>query len=100
MHQALKARSNAQQAVAARQEAEARIAAEATHVQAEEARAQQVDAFRTTLAAEALAALERQAAAALAVEGVGPGHVAYGLLLKLRLQDLIEEAFQRAEAQG
>lgn len=100
MHQALKARSNAQQAVAARQEAEARIEAEAAHVQAEEARAQQVDAFRATLSAKALEALERQAEAALAVEGVGPGHVAYGLLRLLRRNDLLEAAWQYAEAQG
>ena len=100
MHQALKARSNAEQAVAARQEAEARIQAEAAHVQAEEARAQQVDAFRATLTAEALESLERQAAAALAEVDVGPGHVAYGLMRKLRLNDLIEEALQRAEAEG
>jgi len=100
MPQALKAHSNAQEAVAARQEAEARIQAAAAHVQAEEARAQQVDAFRATLPAAALEALERQAAAALAAEGVGPGHVAYGLQRKLRLQDLIEEAFQGAAAQG
>ena len=42
----------------------------------------------------------RQAAAALAEADVGPGHVAYGLMRKLRLNDLIEEAFQRAEAEG
>ena len=100
MHQALKARSNTQQAVAARREAEARIQAQGQHAQAEEARAQQVDAFRATLTAEALEALERQAEAALAAEDVGPGHVAYGLLRRFRLNDLIEEAFQRAETQG
>jgi len=100
MHQALKARSNAEQAVAARQEAEARIEAEAAHVEAEEARAQQVDAFRATLSAEALAALEHQAEAALAAEGVRPGHVAYGLLRLLRRNDLLEAAWHQAETAG
>lgn len=100
MHQALKARSNAQEAGAARQEAEARIQAEAAHVQAEEARAQQVDVFRATLPAAALEALERQVEAALAAEGVGPGHVAYGLLRLLRRNDLLEAAWQQAETEG
>ncbi len=100
MHQALKARSNAQEAVAAWQEAEARIQAEAAHVQAEEARAQQVDVFRATLPAAALEALERQVEAALAAEGVGPGHVAYGLLRLLRRNDLLEAAWQQAETEG
>ncbi len=78
----------------------ARLQAHRQHAQAEEARAQQVDAFRATLTAEALESLARQAAAALAEVDVGPGHVAYGLMRKLRLNDLIEEAFQRAEAEG
>ncbi len=100
MHHALKARHEARQAEAAKHEVAARLQAQRQHQQAEQARAQRLEAFRATLAEEALEALQRQAEAALAEADVGPGHMAYGLMLKLRLQDLIEEAFQRAEAQG
>ncbi len=100
MHHALKARHEARQAEAAQHEAAARLQAHRQQQQAEQARAQRLEAFRATLAEEAQEALQRQAEAALAEADVGPGHVAYGLLLKLRLHDLIEEAFQRAEAQG
>ncbi len=100
MHQALKARSHAQQAVAARQEAEARIEAEATHVQAEEARAQQVDAFRAAVAAEAIETFRCQAVEALAHGGYHERALGYSMLLKIRLEDLIEQAFLRAGVPG
>jgi len=103
MHHALKARHEARQAEAAQHEVAARLQAHRQHQQAEQAeqaRAQRLEAFRATLAAAALEALQRQAAAALAEADVGPRHVAYGLMRKLRLNDLIEEAFQRAEAEG
>lgn len=100
MHHALKARHEARQAAAAPHEAAARRQAQRQHQQAEQARAQRLEAFRATLAAEAVEAFRSQAEAALAEADVGPGHVAYGLVLKLRLNDLIEEAFQRAEAEG
>jgi hypothetical protein len=100
MHHALKARHNAQHAEDAKRAAAAQLQAHLRQQQEEEARAQRLEAFRTTLAAATLETLQRQAEAALAEADIGPGHVAYGLMLKLRLNDLIEEAFQRAEAQG
>jgi hypothetical protein len=100
MHLALQARSNAQQAEDARREAEARIQSQLQHEQAEQARAQRLEAFRAALTPQALEAFHSQAEEALAQEGYGERTLGYTMLLRLRLDDLLEQAFLQHETQG
>ena len=100
LHHALKARSTAQKAEEARREAEAQLQAHLRQQQEEEARAQRLEAFRATLAAEALETFHQQAAEALAQEGHGERTLGYTMLLRLRVDDLLEQAFLRHETQG
>ena len=97
IHQALKARRNAHQAAAAQREAAARLQAQGHQEQEESARRQRLEILRASLAVEALEAFRRQAEEALAEEGVGRQQVGYNLLLRLRLDDLLEQAFLRPD---
>jgi len=99
MHAALKARSTAQKAEEARCEAEAQLQAHLSQQQEEQARAQRLEAFRATLSAEVLETFRQQAAAALAQEGHGERALGYTMLLRLRVDDLLEQAFLRQETQ-
>jgi hypothetical protein len=100
IHHAIKARSTAQKAEEARCEAEAQLQAHLRQQQEEEARAQRLDAFRATLSAEILETFRQQAAEALAQEGHGERTLGYTMLLRLRVDDLLEQAFLRHETQG
>jgi hypothetical protein len=100
IHHALKARSTAQKAEEARCEAEAQLQAHLRQQQEEEARAQRLDAFRATLSAETLETFRQQAAEALAQEGHGERTLGYTMLLRLRVDDLLEQAFLQHEPQG
>jgi hypothetical protein len=100
MHAALKARSTAQKAEEARREAEAQLQAHLCQQQEEEARAQRLEAFRAALAEDAIETFRCQAVEALAHEGYHERALGYSMLLKIRLEDLIEQAFLRAGAPG
>jgi hypothetical protein len=95
MHHALKARHNAQHAEDAKRAAAAHVQAHLRQQQEEQARAQRLEAFRATLAAETLETFRRQAAEALAQEGYGERTLGYATLLRLRVDDLLEQAFLR-----
>jgi hypothetical protein len=56
-----------------------------------------LELLRASLAVEALEAFRRQAEEALAEEGVGSQQVGYNLLLRLRMDDLLEQAFLRPD---
>ena len=100
MHAALKARSTAQKAEEARREAEAQLQAHLRQQQEEQARAQRLEAFRATLSDEALETFHCQAEEALAQEGYNERTLGYTMLLRLRVDDLLEQAFLRQETQG
>ena len=100
MHAALKARSTAQKAEEARHEAEAQLQAHLHQQQEEQARAQRLEAFRAALAEDAIETFRCQAVEALAHEGYHERALGYSMLLKIRLEDLIEQAFLRAGAPG
>jgi hypothetical protein len=97
IHQALKARRNAHQAAAAQREAAARLQAQGHQEQEESARRQRLELLRASLAVEALEAFRRQAEEALAQEGYGEGTLGYSMLLRLRVDDLLEQAFLRPD---
>jgi hypothetical protein len=99
MHYALQARSTAQKAEDARREAEAQLQAHLRQQQEEQARAQRLEAFRATLSDDALETFHRQAEEALAQEGYNERTLGYPTLLRLRRDDLLEQAFLRQETQ-
>jgi len=100
MHAALKARSTAQKAEEARREAEAQLQAHLRQQQEEQAQTQHLEAFRATLSEETLETFHQQAAEALAHEGYNERTLGYTMLLRLRVDDLLEQAFLRHETQG
>jgi hypothetical protein len=100
MHHALKARHNAQHAEDAKRAAKAQLQTHLRQQQEEQDRAQRLDAFRAALAEEAIATFRCQAVEGLAHEGYHERMVGYSMLLKIRLEDLIEQAFLRAGAPG
>ena len=99
LHHALKARSTAEKAEEARREAEAQLQAHLGQQQEEQARAQRLEAFRATLGPEALETFHQQATEALAQEGYNERTLGYTMLLRLRVDDLLEQAFLRQETQ-
>ena len=99
IHAALKARSTAQKAEEARREAEAQLQAHLGQQQEEQARAQRLEACRATLSEETLETFHQQAAEGLAQEGYGERTLGYTMLLRLRMDDLLEQAFLRHETQ-
>ena len=98
MHHALKARHNAQHTEDAKRAAEAQLQTHLRQQQEEQARAQRLEAVRAALAEEAIETFRCQAVEALAHEGYHERMVGYSMLLKIRLEDLIEQAFLRAGA--
>jgi hypothetical protein len=99
MHYALQAQSTAQKAEDARREAEAQLQAHLRQQQEEQARAQRLEAFRAALADDAIETFHRQAEEALAQEGYNERTLGYPTLLRLRRDDLLEQAFLRQETQ-
>jgi hypothetical protein len=100
MHHALQARHEAELAEDAKRAAAARLQAQRQHQQAEQARAPRLEAFRAALSEEAIATFRCQAVEGLAHEGYHERMVGYSMLLTIRLEDLIEQAFLRAGAPG
>ena len=99
MHAALKARSTAQKVEDAKREAEAQLQAHLSQQQEEEARAQRLEACRATLSDAALETYQRQAEAALAQEGYSERSLGYRTLLRLRVDDLLDQACRRQAQQ-
>lgn len=100
MHAALKARSTAQRVEDAKREAEAQLQAHLSEQQEEEARAQRLEAFRAALSEEELAAFQQHAVEALAQAGHTERALGYRTLLRLRLDDLLDQACLQQAQQG
>jgi hypothetical protein len=93
MHQALKARDDVQQAEEAQREAEARIDEQLTHEREEQERRQSVAEIRAALPEGVLTTLRRRAEEILATEGVVRTHLGYGVLVKLKVNELLEQEY-------
>lgn len=91
MHQALKARDDAQHAEEAQREAEARIDEQLHREREERERRRRLADRRASLSDEALAALRHRAEEALATDGVARTRLGYEVLVKLKLDDLLEQ---------
>jgi hypothetical protein len=93
MHQALKARSDGQGAEEAKREAEARVD-EQLHREGEERdRRQRLVELRASLPADMLESLRRRAEEALAEDGVERARLGYDVLLKVKMDELLEREF-------
>jgi hypothetical protein len=90
MHQALKARDDAQHAEEAQQEAEARIDEQLHREREERERRRRLADRRAALSDEALATLKCRAEGALAADGVARTRLGYEVLVKLKMDDLLE----------
>jgi hypothetical protein len=90
MHQALQARDDAQHAEEAQREAEARIDEQLHQEHEEQDRRRRLAELRASLPGETLAALQRRAEEALAADGVDRTHLGYEVLVKLKMDDLLE----------
>jgi hypothetical protein len=91
MHQALKARDDVQHAEEAQQEAEARIDEQLHREREERERRRRLADRRAALPDEALAALRHRAEEALAADGVERTRLGYEVLVKLTMDDLLEQ---------
>ena len=90
MHQALKARDDAQHAEEAQQEAEARIDEQLCRERDMQDRKRRLADVRTALPDTVLETLRCRAEEALAVEGVERTRLGYDMLVKLKLDELLE----------
>jgi hypothetical protein len=90
MHQALRARDDAEAAEEAKREAEARIDEQLRHEQAERDRRRRLVEIRAALPADTLEALRRRAEEALANDGTDRTHLGYDVLVKIKLDELLE----------
>jgi hypothetical protein len=93
MHQAMKARSDGQGAEEAKREAEARIDEQLRREQAERDRRQRLVELRASLPADTLEALRRRAEEALATDGANSTRLGYDVLVKIKLDELLEREF-------
>jgi hypothetical protein len=93
MHQALKARDDVQHAEEAQREAEARIDDQLTREREAQERRQSVAEIRATLSEDMLATLRRRAEEILATEGVVRTRLGYGVLVKLKVDELLEQEY-------
>lgn len=100
MHQALKARDDVQHAAEAQREAEARIDEQIRRDKAMQEKRRRLVALRTSLSEDTLEALEAQAREELAKEGRDRTPVGYELLLKLKVEELMEQRFMEGEREG
>jgi hypothetical protein len=91
MHQALQARDDAQHAEEAQREAEARIDEQLHQEREEQERRRRLADRRTALSDEALARLRHRAEEALAADGVNRTRLGYEVLVKLKVDDLLEQ---------
>jgi hypothetical protein len=90
MHQALQARDDAQHAEEAQREAEARIDEQLHQEREEQDRRRRLAELRASLPVETLAALQHRAEEALAADGVDRTHLGYDMLVKLKIDELLE----------
>jgi hypothetical protein len=93
MHQALKARDDVQHAEEAQREAEARIDEQLNREREEQERRRRLSDRRAALSDEALATLKRRAEEALAADGVARTRLGYDVLMKIKMDDLLEQAY-------
>jgi hypothetical protein len=97
MHQALQARDDAQHAEDAQREAEARIDEQLHREREEQDRRRRLADRRASLSDEALETLKRRAEEALAADGVERTRLGYDVLVKLKLDDLLEREYVPAD---
>ncbi len=97
IHQALKVRRDAQNAEEAKREGEARIQEQLRQEEEEWERAQRLEEIRASLSEEALQAFKRHAEDELAKEGVDRERVGYNILLRLKMDELIDQEYMRRE---
>jgi hypothetical protein len=93
MHQALKARDDAQHAEEAQQEAEARVDEQLRRERDMHDRKRRLAEVRTALPDPVLEALRQRAEEALAVEGVERTRLGYDVLVKLKRDELLEREY-------
>lgn len=94
IHQAIKARDDVQHAEEAQREAEARIDDQLNREREEQERKQYVAEIRATLSEDRLATLRRRAQEALATEGVARTHLGYEMLVKLKVDEFLEQEYR------
>ena len=97
MHQALRVRDNAESAEEAKREAEARIDEQLRREQAERDRRRRLVEIRAALPADTLEALRRRAEEALATDGANSTRLGYDVLVKIKLDELLEREFVPAD---
>jgi hypothetical protein len=93
MHQALKARDDVQHAQDAQQEAEARINAQLSREREMQDRKRRLTEVRTSLPDAVLETLRRRAEEVLTAEGVERMRLGYDMLVKLKLDELLERGY-------
>jgi hypothetical protein len=93
MHQALRVRDNAESAEEAKREAEARIDEQLRREGEERDRRQRLIKLRAALPADTLESLRRRAEEALATDGTDSTRLGYDVLVKIKLDELLEREF-------
>jgi hypothetical protein len=93
MHQALKARDDAQHAEEAQREAEVRVDEQLHREREEYERRRRLGDRRAALSDEALVALKHRAEEALAADGVACTRLGYEVLVKLKMDELLERDY-------
>jgi hypothetical protein len=93
MHQAIKARDDVQHAEEAQREAEARIDDQLNREREEQERRQAVAEIRATLSEDILMTLRHRAEEILATEGVSRTHLGYEVLVKLKVDEFLEQEY-------
>jgi restriction endonuclease Mrr len=93
MHQALKARDDVQHAEEAQREAEARIDNQLNREREEQERRQSVAEIRAALPEDVLTTLRHRAEEVLATEGVARMHLGYEVLVKLKVDEFLEQEY-------
>ena len=97
MHQALRARDDAQHAEEAQREAEARIDEQLHREREEQDRRRRLADRRASLSDEASETLKRRAEEALAADGVERTRLVYNVLVKLKMDELLEREDRSAD---
>jgi hypothetical protein len=93
IHQALKARDDVQHAEEAQQEAEARIDEQLRRKRGERDTRRRLAEIRATLPEDVLTTLRHRAEGALATEGVARTRLGYEVLVKLKVDELLEREY-------
>jgi hypothetical protein len=93
MHQALKARDDVQHAEEAQREAEARIDEQLNREREEQEKRRSVAEIRAALANDVLTTLRCRAEEILATEGVSRTRLGYEVLVKLKVDELLEQEY-------